>query len=58
MTGERPNKSLPIKKNIESLNLTRKVNLLRLWRGKVDLVFFIVEYLLAGIFCHIKSYRI
>ena len=27
--GERPNK-----KNIESLNLTRKVNLLRLWRGK------------------------
>ena len=27
--GERPNK-----KNIESLDLTRKVNLLRLWRGK------------------------
>ena len=26
--GERPNK-----KNIESLNLTRKLNLLRLWRG-------------------------
>ena len=29
-TGERPNK-----KNIESLNLTWKVNLLRLWRGKL-----------------------
>ena len=27
--GENPNK-----KNIESLNLTHKVNLLRLWRGK------------------------
>ena len=26
--GERPNK-----KNVESLNLTRKVNILRLWRG-------------------------
>ena len=23
----------PIKKNIESLNLTQKVNILRLWRG-------------------------
>ena len=31
--GERPNK-----KNIESLNLTRKVNLLRLWRGKYFLM--------------------
>ena len=30
--GERPNN-----KNIESLNLTRKVNLLRLWRGKIIL---------------------
>ena len=29
MIGERPNK-----KNIESFNLKRKVNLLRLWRGK------------------------
>ena len=28
--GETPNK-----KNIESLNFTRKVNLLRLWRGKI-----------------------
>ena len=28
MIGERPNK-----KNIESLNLTQKVNLLSLWRG-------------------------
>ena len=39
MTGERPNKSLPIKKNIESLNLTQKVNLLRPCRGKIYLVF-------------------
>ena len=30
MIGERPNN-----KNIESLNLTRKVNILGLWRGKV-----------------------
>ena len=29
MIGERPNK-----KNIESLDLTQKVTLLRLWRGK------------------------
>ena len=31
--GERPNK-----KNIESLNLTRKVNILRLLRGNVILM--------------------
>ena len=30
MIGERPNK-----KNIESFNLTQKVNIFRLWRGKV-----------------------
>ena len=28
MIGERPNK-----KNIDSLNVTRNVNILRLWRG-------------------------
>ena len=36
--GERPNK-----KNIESLNLTRKVNLLRLRRGNIYIFFYVLE---------------
>ena len=49
--GERPNK-----KNIESLNWTRKVNILRLWRGNYLICFSATNFILENLRSNLDRY--